>query len=181
MEGAKELRLGNPTGTPSSDPASLRRPWALVTKALGSAAADMSLVVSAIRDPSPPLESPERPELLGSPKLVGVPKPVGSAEASGIPNPVGSPEASGRTELGSSGPIGGNWMSVGAGCVGAAWAAPIPNPNAASAKLADATAPPNSRAVIEVASIVIPRVEFSLATHITSITVVQNCLIRNTT
>jgi hypothetical protein len=73
--GTKELRLGIPTGTPSSEPASLSRLWAFVTTALGSEVAARSLVVSAIRGVIPlRRESPGRPEP-GSPEAAGVPKP----------------------------------------------------------------------------------------------------------
>jgi hypothetical protein len=180
-----ELMFGIPTGTPSIDPASLRRLWVLDTKALGSAADERSLVVSAIRGPIPPPmpESPGKPE-------PGIPKPVGIPRPEGMPRPEGSAEASGRApgiaegsaspKLGS-GAIGGYWKSVGAGCEGAAAAAPIPDPNAASAKPEHASAPTISRPDIEIASIVFPLVEYPLATRITLITVVENSLIRNTT
>jgi hypothetical protein len=137
-------------------------------------------VVSVIRDRSPPLlGSPEdvapvgkTEPVLGKPvpvvgkpvPAVGKPGSVGKTVALvgkrvpvvGKPGSVGNTEVrsdgEGRTEPGSAG-VGGNEMSVGAGCDGAAAAAPTPNPNAASANPAHTAAPTNSRPAFEIVSI----------------------------
>jgi hypothetical protein len=106
----------------------------------------------------------ETEPVVGKPGSVGKTEPVGktvplvgkSVPVVGKAVPVGNTEVGSdgavRPEPGSAG-MGGNEMSVGAGCEGAAVAAPTPNPKAASANPAHAAAPMNSRPGFEIVSI----------------------------